>query len=338
MSAHVLAARGEQDVAREAHGEGRRDGVGGQLGPDDDVFAGPAGQRRREGTVGELRVGDLVPVDDPPAHLDGKRLTFDDPAVEIGETGDALGRRISCQHHITRLGLALAQAHHLRIVGADPQPRVYAEAGTLEQPRVELEFDPVGADGPHVLELAPRESLRGDGADEHERVGGLLIEVGEGGRESVVQPRGIEAELPLSGHLRSQIGIPQVERREGGRARVPCGRPRSHRVKGARSAAGLTVGRAQLDGAEAGIPEVLVADHPGAAHLGVDLETEPRTEGAVAVDPDPAGHEVLVADVEDVLDEEARVPDLLAVLLRHLDGRGTHRGLGCAGEILAQQS
>ena len=188
-----------------------------------------------------------------------------------------------------------------------------------------------------VLELGLGEALGGDGAYEHQCVGGALIEVGEGGREPVVQPGGVEAELPLPGHLGPQIGIPQIVRREGRGARVAGGIPRSHRVEGAGGAAGLAVCGAQLDGAQAGTPEVLVADHPGAAHLGVDLEPEARSEGAVAIDPDSPRDEVLVADVEDVLEEESRVPHLLAILLRHLYGGRAHGGLGGAGEVLAQQ-
>src|SRR5690606_19503515 len=112
------------------------------------------------------------------------------------------------------------------------------------------------------------------------------------------------------------------------------GVPRADRVEGAGGAAGLTVGRPQLERAERLGPEVLVAHDPGPAHLRIHLQPEALAEGAVPVHPHAGREEVPVADVEDVLEEEPGVPDLLAILVpRRVSGRA-HGRLRGAREVL----
>src|SRR5690606_13706760 len=82
-------------------------------------------------------------------------------------------------------------------------------------------------------------------------------------------------------------------------------------------------------------PEVLVADHPGAADLRIHLQAEALPEGAVAVDAYARRQEILVADVEDVLEEESGGPDLLSLLVPGRERSRPHRGLRSAGEVLS---
>src|SRR5690606_6857439 len=122
------------------------------------------------------------------------------------------------------------------------------------------------------------------------------------------------------------------ERRQPGEA---GGIPRAHGVEGARSAPRLPVRGAQLDLPPRRAPEALVAHHPGARHLRVDLQAEALAERAVAVHAQAGGDEVLVRDVEHVLQEEAGVPDLLPALAGTLERARADRGVDRAGEVLA---
>src|SRR5690606_14957536 len=86
---------------------------------------------------------------------------------------------------------------------------------------------------------------------------------------------------------------------------------------------------------EARGPELLVADDPRAAHLRIGLQVEVPAEGAVAVDPEAERQEVTVPDVEDVLEEESRVPDLPPAFGTDAVGGRAHRGHRGAREVCA---
>src|SRR5690606_5362626 len=136
-------------------------------------------------------------------------------------------------------------------------------------------------------------------------------------------------------HFRTEVRVAAVLGQECRVPDVADRVPGADRVERPRRAAGLSICRAQLDGSHLGRPEVLLADDPGARDLRVGLEAEALAERAVPVHAEAERDEVLVGDVEHVLEEEARVPHLLAVLLGPAYRARADRRLDGAGEVLA---
>src|SRR5260221_5475577 len=124
---------------------------------------------------------------------------------------------------------------------------------------------------------------------------------------------GIEPRLDLPGYFRLEIGIADVERRDGGSPASPNrGTIGLHRGERVRLLARRAPRRPELQrGQEVGaVEEARVGHHPGGADLGVDHEVVIDAERAVVVAAQRAGQEEAVVPGELLLPIE---PDRLVL-------------------------
>ena len=255
-------------------------------------------------------------------------LTPDHDAAVLVDLRQAVARAIARR---------LTQVEHLVGVGGDVPVQVPGEVGRPHRLAPHVELDPEVPDRAGVNEHRVGEATGGRDVLRQDRVVRRLAIVGEVDADAIVQGAGLEAQLGAAAYLRAEVCVADELRRQHAAIARAGGR-------------GVGLQRCEVVGLLARfaerptqphlvepmeMPPRLFADHPAAAHLGIDLVAHLGAEGAVAVDAHCSGDEQAVVPGELLLHVPAQRVVLDQVLAGHGARRGRHGGEPRRREVLA---
>ena len=310
----------------------------------EDVGAALALTARRDGDVAPRAQAD-APADDArrvgrPEIVVRDRVGGRASHIRVPDERAADDRCRLTLHHPTvvaeRERRSAAQAHDLAVVGGDVQAEVEAELRALDDGQRDGRLDPRLLHLADVAQRVVEEAVGRDRPHVEERVGGLRLVVREVHTQASLEQALVKAEFQLGRALGAEVGVAQVLRANGCRGAPAHLLIRAYGREGPRSASGSAVGGAELRGPEHGLPEALLGDDPRPRDLGIELEAEVLTEGAVAVQASADGEEVAILVADQRLREGATGNDALPVFVGVLESaRSDGRRRRC-GEVLGE--
>ena len=278
-------------------------------------------------------VGQLLPVGIPsvahgiggarvPAGSDQSRAH--DLAAEPGgdrESGDAA---LAPGGDEPRALVDPSQVHDLVVVRREVEGELDVDVVGLVGGAAQLDLDPLVPDFAGVHELAPGKPQRRRQVPRQDRVLRARIVVGEVDPETAVEESRFEPDLQLCALFRLQgVVADELGRHRGDAAAAGNGREGAERRVVGGLLARHAEGGAELEFADSrDVEEVLFAQHPGDAGLGVDDEVVVLAEGAVVVRADRRGEEHSVPHLHALLHEEAEGVVLDEVLAAEGLGQG----------------
>ena len=244
-----------------------------------------------------------------------------------------------CQTVGRAVARRLSEAEHFVRVGGDVPVQVPGEVAFPDRLGADVQLDTPVPDGAGVDELEVREAAGRRHVARQDRVVRRLVVEGEVDADAIVQGARLEAELGAAAHLGAEVGVADELRRQDpevvGAGRRPVGLQRGKVV-------GLLPRFAERPAdphlvEPADVPPRLLADHPAAADLGIDLVAHVRAESAVAIDAHRPGDEQAVLPRELLLHVTAERVVLGEVLGGHDSSRGRHGGeAGCREALTVQ--